>query len=99
MPCCCCCRRRRLPPPPSKQDDGKAKHKQQLRELQSFIKSQIAEKKAHEAAEVRARRARPTTVDLEKKLVLTAGDAGVAEALGTLPPPEEVDPAQLSPKR
>ena len=31
-------------------------------------------------------------------MVLTSGDAGVAEALGTLPPPEEVDPAQLSPK-
>ena len=32
------------------EDDGKAKHKQQLKELQDFIKTQIAEKKRIEVS-------------------------------------------------
>lgn len=79
-------------------DRRRSKHQQEVRELQRFIKDQMAAKAAErEAAAARARALGEKTALLSSADILTR-DAGVAEVLGAPKPQPEVDTSQMSPR-
>jgi len=79
-------------------DRRRSKHQQEVKELQRFIKDQMAAKAAErEAGAARARALGEKTALLSSADILTR-DAGVADVLGAPKPQPEVDTSQMSPR-
>ena len=80
-------------------DARRAEHKLQVKEMQNYIKGQMAAKEQlmEAAAKDKAREVARTAVGGGLAPILTR-NAGVAEALGSTPPPPEVDESALSPR-
>lgn len=79
-------------------DRRRSQHQHEVKELQRFIKDQMAAKAAERDAAAARARALAAETSLQSSAAILTRDAGVAEVLGAPKPLPEVDTSQMSPR-